>query len=90
MRLTDEQPALAHKLLRRIEKMHGELMRETRVKSLFAIMVDVARAQRKARRQLNATELRAVSIARVAVRIGNAAASTGCTRAVQQNVDIRR
>ena len=29
----DEQPALAHKLLQQVEKMHGELMRETRVKS---------------------------------------------------------
>jgi hypothetical protein len=38
--------------------MHRELGRETRVKSLFAAMVDVARAQRSTRRRLNATELR--------------------------------
>jgi hypothetical protein len=34
--LAEEQPAQAHKLLVRVEKMHGELMRETRVKALFA------------------------------------------------------
>jgi hypothetical protein len=60
--------------LRRIEKNHGEL---------------TWRGRSGMRRQLNATELRAVSIARVAVRIANAAASTGWTRAVQQSVDIR-
>jgi hypothetical protein len=42
--------------------MHRELMREMPVKSLFAAMVDVARAQRHARKQLSADELRAVIV----------------------------
>jgi hypothetical protein len=59
MLLAEEQPAQAHKLLVRVEKMHHELMRETPVKSLFAAMVDVARAQRNTRRRLNRNKLRA-------------------------------
>src|SRR5260221_536974 len=57
MLLAEEQPAHTHKLLLRVEEMHRELSRETRVKSLFAAMVDVARAQRSTRRRLNANEL---------------------------------
>ncbi len=60
MVLAEERPAQAHKLLLRVEEMHRELSRETRVKSLFAAMVDVARVQRSTRRRLNATELRAL------------------------------
>jgi hypothetical protein len=60
MLLAEERPAQVHKLLLRVEEMHRELSRETRVKSLFAAMVDVARAQRSTRRRLNATELRAL------------------------------
>jgi hypothetical protein len=45
MLLAEEQPAQAHRLLLRVEKMHRELMRQMRVKSLFAAMVDVARAR---------------------------------------------
>jgi len=44
-------------LLLRVEKMHRELAREMRVKSLFAAMVDVAREQRNTRRQLKVSEL---------------------------------
>jgi hypothetical protein len=58
MILAEERPAQATKLLARVEKMHRELMRETRVKSLFAAMVDVARVQRNTRSQLSASELR--------------------------------
>jgi hypothetical protein len=43
-----------------VEEMHRELSRETRVKSLFAAMVDVPRVQRSTRRRLNAIELRAL------------------------------
>jgi hypothetical protein len=57
MLLAEEQPAHAHKLLLRVEKMHRELSREMPVKALFAVMVDVARAQRSTRRQLTASEL---------------------------------
>jgi hypothetical protein len=60
MLLAEEQPAQAYKLLVRVEKIHRDLTRETRVKSLFAAMVDVARKQRGTRRQLNANELRAL------------------------------
>ena len=60
MVLAEERPAHAHKLLLMVEEMHRELSRETRVKSLFAAMVDVARVQRSTRRRLNATELRAL------------------------------
>jgi len=60
MLLAEERPAQAHKLLLRVEEMHRELSRETRVKSLFAAMVDVARAQRGTCRRLNASELRAL------------------------------
>jgi hypothetical protein len=60
MLLAEEQPVQAYKLLVRVEKIHRDLTRETRVKSLFAAMVDVARKQRGTRRQLNANELRAL------------------------------
>ncbi len=59
MLLAEEQPTQAHKLLIRVEKMHRELTREIPVKPLYAAMVDVARAQRNTRKQLNADELRA-------------------------------
>src|SRR6266446_4303554 len=59
MLLAEERPTQAPKLLLQVEKMHRELARETRVKPLFAAMVDVAREQRKMSRQLNARELRA-------------------------------
>jgi hypothetical protein len=59
MLLAEEQPAHAPKLLVRVERMHRELTRETPVKSLYAAMVGVARAQRNARKQLSADELRA-------------------------------
>jgi len=55
MLLAEEQPAHAHKLLLRAAKMHRELSGEMLVKSLFAAMVDVARAERSTRRQLTAT-----------------------------------
>jgi len=59
MLLSEERPTQAAKLLLRIEKMHRQLAQEMRVKPLFAAVVDVAREQRKMRRQLNASELRA-------------------------------
>jgi hypothetical protein len=59
MTLAEERPTQAPKLLLQVEKMHRELARETRVKPLFAAMVDVAREQRKMPRQLNARDLRA-------------------------------
>jgi hypothetical protein len=58
MLLAEQRPAHAEKLLAQVEKMHGELMREVPAKSLFAAMVDVARVQRRTRRQLNVSELR--------------------------------
>jgi hypothetical protein len=60
MLLAEERPAQACKLLAQVEKMHRELSGKTRVKSLFAAMVDVARVQRNTRRQLNTSELRAL------------------------------
>jgi hypothetical protein len=58
MLLAEERPAHAGKLLVQVEKIHRELSRETRVKSLFAAMVDVVRAQRNTRMQMNVNELR--------------------------------
>jgi hypothetical protein len=60
MKLAERHPKTALALLEKVTDLHAELLGTTRVKSLFAAMVDVARAQLMITKPLTERELRAL------------------------------